>query len=177
MIFSELIKNRRSARIFSDQKLSSNEVETIMKAALLSPSSKNKMPWEFVLVEDKDILNQLVDCKKRATKPLESCALAIIVLANPLLSDVWIEDASIASTMMQLQIEALGLGSCWIQIRGRETIQGENSEEFVRLLLDAPTHMQVLDILAVGHKMGDIAGKDDENLKWEKIHINKYSQD
>ena len=176
MSFSELIKNRRSVRTFSDQKLSANEVEKIMKAALLSPSSKNKMPWEFVLVEDKDMISKLAQCKKNGARPLETSALAIVVLANPLLSNVWIEDVSIASIMMQLQIEDLGLGSCWIQVRERETLGGQNSEEYVRLLLDIPLHLQVLDIIAVGHKVGDIAPKDDENLKWEKIHIDKYSQ-
>lgn len=175
MKFSELIKRRRSIRTFTDQKLSPSEVEEIMKAALLSPSSKNKMPWEFVLVEDREQLNKLSKCKKNGARPLDTCTLAIVILANPIASNVWIEDASIASLMMQLQIEDLGLGSCWIQIRDRETIEGQNSEEYVRLLLDIPMHLQVLDILAVGHKVADVASKDEDNLKWEKIHIDKYT--
>lgn len=175
MKFSELIKKRRSIRTFTDQKLSPTEVEEIMKAALLSPSSKNKMPWEFILVEDKKMLEQLSKCKKNGARPLETCTLAIVVLANPIASNVWIEDASIASIMMQLQIEDLGLGSCWIQIRDRETIDGQNSEEYIRILLDIPMHLQVLDILTVGYKASDVANKDEDNLKWEKVHIDKYS--
>ena len=52
---------------------------------------------------------------------LGDAALAIVVTADPLASDVWIEDASIASLMIQLQAEDMGLGSCWIQIRERYT--------------------------------------------------------
>jgi septum formation protein len=55
---------------------------------------------------------------------LADAAMAVVVMADPLASDVWIEDASIASIMIQLQAEDLGLGSCWIQVRERFTATG-----------------------------------------------------
>lgn len=173
--FQDLIGKRRSIRQFTDELLTHEQVEFILKAALKSPSSKNKMPWEFVVVENKDMLQRLSECKKYGSKPIAGCALAVVVLADPFASDVWVEDASIASYMMQLQAEDLGLGSCWIQVRGR--INDDNNipaEEYVRDLLDIPMHMQVLSIMVFGHKAQEKAPYDEDKLKWEKIHIDKF---
>lgn len=172
--FSDLAKRRRSIRKFTEQKLTAEQVEQIMKVALMSPTSKNKTPWEFVLVEDKGMLRSLASCKGKTAKLIETCALAVVVVADPLLSDVWIEDASIASIMVQLQAEDLALGSCWIQVRGRETAQGQSSEEYIRILLDIPMHMQVLSIIAIGNKETSLPEFDEEKLQWEKLHIEKY---
>ena len=62
---------------------------------------------------------------------LKDAPLAIVVLADPLASDVWIEDASIASILIQLQAEDLGLGSCWIQVRERYTATGMPADEYI----------------------------------------------
>lgn len=172
--FQDLATNRRSIRKFTTEPLSSEQVEFILKAALKSPSSKSKTPWEFIVVEDKDILNRLSSCKQHGSKPLNGCALAIVVTANPLLSDVWIEDASIASIMIQLQAEDLGLGSCWIQIRERNTEAETPSEEYIKDVLDIPFHMQVLSIIAIGNKDQERPPFDDEELQWEKVHIGKF---
>ena len=105
---------------------------------------------------------------------LKDAALAIVVMADPLVSDVWIEDAAIASLMIQLQAEDLGLGSCWVQVRERMTSHGTPSNDFVHQVLDIPLQLQVLSIVAVGHKGMERKPFNEENLQWEKIHINKY---
>lgn len=101
-------------------------------------------------------------------------ALAIVVMADPLASDVWIEDAAIASIMIQLQAEDLGLGSCWVQVRERFTATGMPSGEYVHEVLDIPLQLQVVSIIAVGHKGMERKPFNEEHLQWEKVHINKY---
>ena len=101
--FSELIKNRRSMRKFTDEELTQDQVVALMKAALMSPSSKRSNSWKFVVVDDKEVLKELSHCKEQASSFIADAALAIVVMADPLASDVWIEDASIASIMIQLQ--------------------------------------------------------------------------
>ena len=91
--FAELIKNRRSIRKFTNQLLSPEQVESLLKAALMAPSSKRSNAWQFVLVENKEMLQKLASCKKNGSTFLETAALAIVVLANPMESDVWVEDA------------------------------------------------------------------------------------
>lgn len=172
--FSELIKNRRSTRKFTDELLTAEEVETLLKAALMAPASKRANPWQFVVVEDKEMLQQLSLCKKQSSGFIADCALAVVVLGNPLESDVWIEDASIASIYLQLQAEDLGLGSCWVQIRNRETANEQSSEVYVRELLNIPYYMQVLSVIAIGHKGQERKPFDEAHLQWEKVHLGSY---
>lgn len=54
--FSDLIKNRRSMRKFTDQELTQEEVVALLKAALMAPSSKRSNCWQFIVVDDKDML-------------------------------------------------------------------------------------------------------------------------
>lgn len=172
--FSDLIKNRRSMRKFTDQELTQEEVVALLKAALMAPSSKRSNCWQFIVVDDKDMLEKLSHCKEMGAAFLADAAMAVVVMADPLASDVWIEDASIASIMIQLQAEDLGLGSCWIQVRERFTATGMPSGEYVHTLLDIPLQLQVVSIIAVGHKGMERKPFNEEHLQWEKIHINKY---
>ena len=172
--FQELITNRRSTRKFTEELLTPEQVELILKAALKSPASKSKNPWQFIVVEDKEQLQKLSECKKTASKLIADCALAVVVLADPLTSDVWIEDASIASIMMQLQAEDLGIGSCWVQIRERYTAADTPSDEYIKDMFDVPMQLQVLSVIAFGHKAQERPPFDEEKLQWEKIHIGKY---
>lgn len=173
--FASLIKNRRSTRKFTSQLLNPNQVAAILKAGLMSPASKRKNPWQFVVIEDKEMLEKLSLCKPHGAAFLEGCALAVVVLANVMESDVWIEDASIASIMMQLQAEDLGLGSCWCQIRNRQTESEEDSAQYIRGLLDIPYQMEVLSVIGFGYKEKPGNPFDESRLQWEKIHLGKFT--
>ncbi|KAA6335710.1 Coenzyme F420:L-glutamate ligase [termite gut metagenome] len=174
--FSDLIIKRRSTRKFTDEKLSQDQVVTLMKAALMSPSSKRSNSWQFIAVEDKEILQALSEFKEQSAAFIADAALAVVVLADPLASDVWIEDASIASIILQLQAEDLGLGSCWAQVRERQTAFGQSSEEYIRNLLNIPLPLQVLSVVAIGYKAIERKPFNEEHLQWEKVHINKFGE-
>ena len=88
--FSDLIKNRRSMRKFTDEELTQDQVVALLKAALMAPSSKRTNCWQFVVVDDKQMLEKLSHCKNMGSSFLKDAALAIVVLADPLASDVWI---------------------------------------------------------------------------------------
>lgn len=119
--FHDLITNRRSIRRYTDEEISAEDVKTIMEAALMAPTSKSSRPWQFVIVEDAARLEALSKCKETGAMPIAKAPLAIVVAVDVEASDPWIEDAAIAATFIQLQAQDLGLGSCWIQIRGRYT--------------------------------------------------------
>lgn len=172
--FSDLIKSRRSMRKFTTEELTQEEVVTLLKAALMSPTSKRTNCWQFIVVDDKETLEKLSYCKEASASFIKDAALAIVVTADPMVSDVWIEDASIASIMIQLQAEDLGLGSCWVQLRERFTANGVPSNEYVHEVLDLPLQLQALSIIAIGHKGMERKPFDESHLQWEKIHINKY---
>ena len=172
--FSDLIRNRRSMRKFTDEEPTQDQVLTLLKAALMAPSSKRSNCWQFIVVDDKDTLEKLSFCKESGAAFVKDAALAIVVTADPLASDVWIEDASIASIIIQLQAEDMGLGSCWVQVRERFTASGMPSDEYVREVLDIPLQLQVLSVVAIGHKGMERKPFSEEHLQWEKVHINKY---
>ncbi len=161
-------------RKFTGEELTQEEVVALMKAALMAPTSKRSNAWQFVVVDDKDLLKQLSLCKEQAAQFIADAALAVVVMADPLASDVWIEDAAIASIYVQLQAEDLGLGSCWVQVRERFTASGIPANDYVHDVLDIPLQLQVLSIIAIGHKGMERKPFDEARLQWEKIHLNKY---
>jgi nitroreductase len=171
--FESLIIARRSTRKFTEKPLSPEDVQTLLQAALLAPTSKNCKSWEFVAVEDKERLRQLSLCKDSGSTFLEKCALAVVVMGDPTKTDAWVEDASIAAVFIQLQAEDLGLGSCWCHIRNRFTAEME-SEQYVKELLDIPDHFGMLCIIGIGYKDQERKPNDLSKLTWEKIHIEKF---
>lgn len=170
----QLLLQRHSIRRYKDTPVDADDVRTILEAALLAPSSKSARPWQFVVVEDKEILARLADCKQFGSKPVSTAAFAVVVTADMTKSDVYVEDASIAAVLMHLQAADLGLGSCWIQIRNRFAADGESSETVVRELLDIPEDMAVECIVTFGHIDEERRPVDPEKLLWEKIHIGRW---
>ena len=172
--FSELIKTRRSMRKFTTEELTQDEVVVLLKAALMAPTSKRSNCWQFVVVDDKATLAQLATCKEQGASFIAGAALAVVVLGDPLASDVWMEDAAIASIYLQLQAEDLQLGSCWVQVMERMYSDTMTSNDYVHGVLDIPCQLQVVSIIAIGHKDMERKPFNEDHLQWEKIHINKY---
>ena len=108
--------------------------------------------------------------------PIERAPLAMVVCADTSLTDVWIEDCSIATHQIQLAAESLGLGSCWIQVRLREHDSNLSAEDYVRELLNLPQTMAVESILAIGYPAEEKAGIDDDELLRDRIHYNRFKQ-
>lgn len=169
--FSELIKIRRSMRQFTDELLNGDDVKLLLRAGLMAPSSKGLHSYEFIVVEDKEMLAALSQCKQVGSDFLAGAPLAIVVLADPAVSDVWVEDASVAATHILLQAEDLGLGACWIQVRNRFAADGRPTEEIVKSLLGIPEDRGVVCIIAVGHKGMERKPQNEDRLKWERVHI------
>ena len=102
-------------------------------------------------MEDIGTIRRLAGCKDSGTRALETATFAVIVAADPEVADTWVEDASIATIMMQLEAEDLGLGSCWIHMRMR-TVDGRSSEDAVREVAGLDDGLCVLDVVAFGRK-------------------------
>lgn len=170
----ELLVRRHSIRRYTDEPLSGEEVKLILEAALLAPTSKSSRSWQFVVVEDRDVLERLAKCKPAGAVPVGRCAMAVVVCADPTKSDPWIEDAAIAAEFMQLQAEDLGIGSCWIQVRGRFTADDIPSEEYIQELLGIPDVYPVVCIMTFGHKDEERRPVDPSKLLWERVHIGRW---
>ena len=172
--FKNIVQTRRSHRKFTDEEISAEDIKLIMRAALMSPTSKSMRAWHFVLVDNKADIEKLADAKDIGSQFLKGAPLAIAVLGDPTQNDCWVEDGSIAAISMQYQAEELGLGTCWIQMRGRGTGDGMAADDVIRGVLDIPENMNCLCVIAVGHAADERKQQNEDNLKWENVHVDKF---
>ena len=175
-MFLSLIEKRRSIRKFKPRPIEPDKVEILAEAALRAPSSMGGNPWEFVLVTDQGDLDKLSKAKPHGSSFLKNAALAIVVCANPEKSSVWVEDASIAATFIQLAAESIGLGSCWIQLRERMHDHEKSSGAYVAELLKIPEGLAVACIIALGYPDESKSPHRKENLEYHKIHAGVYGK-
>ena len=170
--FSELAKNRRSHRKFTKEKLSEDNIQMLLDSALMAPTSKGLHSYSFCVVEAPELLVQLSCCKDMGSQFLAEAACAIVVMAEPKISDVWIEDASTAAMSILYQAEDLGLGACWVQVRERKASDGQDSEDIVREILSIPNEKRIVCLIALGQKGMERKGQNMEKieaLKLEKV--------
>jgi len=169
-----LLENRRSIRNFKSESLKKDEVDILMEALLRSPTSRGRKPWEFIFVSEPEVLNKLAMAKEHGSAFLKGAPLAVVVCADTERSDVWVEDCAIASIIVQLTAESMGLGSCWVQIRLRSHGEGLSSEEYLREVLGFPTHYAVASIIGIGHPEQRPPGHPKKSLQFDKIHFNGF---
>ena len=172
--FFDLLKNRRSIRKYLPTAVEQDKITLITKAALMSPSSKRSNPWEFIVIQDTETLQKLAGCRPHGSQFLAESPLGIIVTADTTKTDVWLEDASIAAIIMQLQAQDLALGSCWIQVYGRNKDDETTTESYIRGLLDIPEHFAVLSIISIGYPNEERKPYDEGKLAVDKIHTEKF---
>ena len=177
MTFHELLLQRHSIRRYTEQAIDAEDVKTILEAALLAPTSKNARCWQFVVVEEPEVLRKLEGLKPSYAMSLRTAPLAVVVTVSPEKSEAYIEDGTAAAMFMHLQAAALGIGSCWIQVRGREQENGEPSENYVRDMLGIPYDQVVECIMTFGYSAETRKPVDPAKLQWEKVHIGTWRND
>jgi len=170
----ELLRTRRSVRKFTDEAIEPDKVELLREALLRSPTSRNINPWEFIFVDDRDLLRQLAQSKPHGARFLQDAALGIVVCADGQKSDVWTEDCSIASILVQMVAQSMGLGSCWIQIRKRMFDEKTTSEQYVKNLLKMPSNIRVESIVALGYPAEKKEPISRDDLDYTKVRINSF---
>ena len=169
-----LLEKRRSIRKFHNKPVETEKIDKLIEAALRSPSSRGYDPWEFVVVTDRENIRKLSRAKAYGSAFLENAPLCFVILADSRQSDVWVEDASIASIIIHLSASSLGLGSCWIQIRNRAHDDSKTAEAFIQETLKIPANLSVESIVAVGYPAEQKPPHAKSHLKYEKISYNVY---
>lgn len=173
-MFEELLKKRRSIRKFKNTPVERETIERLLKAALLSPSSRNIRPWRFILVDDEALISKLSSVKPHGSKFMETAKAAVVVVADTNACDVWVEDASIASAVLLFEAEALGLGACWCQIRRRPHDEETSAEDYVRTLLNIPEGFAVESIIAMGYRDEQVPPYTKDDLLLDKLRYNTF---
>ena len=161
---------RRSVRQYTAEPIAEPKLKAILYAGLAAASSKNRRPWEFVLVQDRAMLDRLCGCRPGAVNLLGKCSAAVVICADAEAVDVWVEDCASAMTQMHLTADALGVGSCWLQVRLRKAEDGRDTADVVRQALGIPAKYGVMAILTLGMPASHPAPHTVDELLLEKIH-------
>ena len=135
----EVIRKRRSVRDYTGEPIPQGDLETIVDAGRLAASGHNEQPWDFVVVTERELIEQL----KVASLWMEKAGAIIAVVVDPS-SRWWREDSSAAVENMLIAATALGYGSCWLQG------YTEPREEEFKTLLDIPGEKRLLTLVPIG---------------------------
>ncbi len=159
----DAIATRTSIRSFTDREVSDEIVEKLLRAGMAAPSGMNMQPWEFIVIKDRAVLDELAD-KLPYAKMLYQSPLAFVVCAQTR-SPYWAYDTSAAIENVLIAAHAFGLGAVWTD--------GMNEKApLVRETLGIPESVYPIGVLPIGYPAENPAPKD----KWnpEKVHYNKW---
>lgn len=173
-MFMELARKRRSVRKYTPQEVEQEKVNDIIEAALRSPSGRGTRPWEFVIVQDKELLEKLSIAKPGGAAFVKDASVAIVVCADPSKSHLWIEDCSIAAVTMQYAAQSMGLGSGWSHMRGNQYNDSMSSRDYIAGLLGLPDNLDVECMIAIGYPDEDVVPYRKEDLAFDKVSYNSY---
>ncbi|WP_171593551.1 nitroreductase family protein [Marinifilum caeruleilacunae] len=167
----EIIHQRKSVRNYTDEKVSKEQLENLVKAGMAAPTAVNKQPWAFIAIDDRSTLDQLGDALPYA-KMTKKASAAIIVCGDlsKALQDweqeFWIQDCSAATQNILLAAESMGLGAVWTA-----AYPAKDRMASVVEILQLPEHIVPLNVIPIGYPTGVEKPKDKwkpENLHWQK---------
>jgi len=170
----EILRTRRSIRKYEKKTIDKNMLDILKEALLRSPSSRGINPWTFIFVDDRNLLQHLSQAKEHGSGFLKDAELGIVICGDETKSDVWVEDCSIASIVLQLTAHSLGLGTCWIQIRKRSYTKEISSEKYIQELLNIPEHVRVECMVSIGYPAQIKTPLPFRRLDFDKIKYNGF---
>jgi nitroreductase len=161
----DAIRTVLAVRRFKDTPISEPIVHQIVEAAHLTASSRNGQPWHFIVVQNKETLQQLG--KLARTGPyIAQAPLAIVVAMEQ--SPFAVADASRAIQSMILTAWSQGIGSNWV---------GFQNLHDINTLLDIPDDITILAVIPFGYPV-DAIGKGRKTRKplGEIAHRERWGQ-
>lgn len=169
MKVQEALLNRRSIRKYKDQKISKEDIDEILKAAMYAPSAMNLQPWHFVVIDDRDVLIETIKSISYA-EMLKQSAAAILVCGDSLIekNESWLlQNCSASIQNILLSAHGLGIGSCWIAIHGMDDVYKNIKTQF-----NLPENIVPVSLISLGYP--DEVVKPEERFIQDKIHFNKW---
>ncbi len=166
----ENIMTRTSVRQYTNERVSEEMVETMLRAGMAAPTAGNRQPWEYYVVRDTNIIKQFSQVTKYAAPMNAYTKLAIIVCGVPSQSFpdaplYWVQDASAATENILLAAHAIGLGAVWCGVYPRE-----ERVDLLRNMISAPSDLVPLNIIMVGHLDPNVPIIIKDKWKPEKVH-------
>lgn len=168
----ETIFQRKSVRHFAPGTITKEQMEMLVRAGMAAPTAMDKRPWEFIVITDKNVLNQLAAALPHAKMAAQAEA-GIIVLGdmtkenNDPTSVFWVMDCSAATENILLAAESMKLGAVWTAL-----YPDKGRIEAARKVLKFPDNKIPLNFIPIGIPTGVDKPKDKYNK--DQIHWNKW---
>jgi nitroreductase len=159
---------RRSVRRFKPQAVSDELLETMLRAAMQAPSAVNEQPWHFLVMDDRELLDGMMNIHPFA-KCLKEAPMAVLVCADLTLEKApgfALQDCCAATENLLLAAHALGLGAVWLGIYAGRRMK------VIRQMLSLEEHIVPYALVAVGHPADMPAPQD--RYKPERVHKNSW---
>jgi len=164
------IKTRRSIRRFKPTRIPNHLINLVIDAARRAPSAHNIQPWEFIIVKDKRVKEQLAKTHTWSSF-IKDAPVCIVVLGNEEMSpSFFVIDASCATENLLLAAHGLGLGACWVAVYD---LCNSNSEKYVRDVLNVPPHLRVIAMVPIGYPDEKAELRNLRELN-KMVHFDKY---
>lgn len=171
----DAIQKRKSVRKFQSRKVEPEKVENILRAAMQAPSGMNGQPWEFVVVDDAEILEKMKKFSMGA-HALKSAPMAIVVLKKKIikrelmaLSFLSAQDLGACTENLWLQAVEEGLGASWMGVT-----PDSKSEAMLSELLKLPKDVKAFAVMAVGYPADDVDMATEMRYDAKRVHCNTY---
>ncbi|SNX54849.1 nitroreductase family protein [Thermoanaerobacterium sp. RBIITD] len=161
----DVLKQRRSVRVFEDKPIPKNILEDIIDCGRLAPTANNMQPWHFVVVTDKERLKYISE-KATYGKFIKDAATCVIVYCE---SDNvhHLEDGAAATENIILAAKAYGISSCWVA--GYDRTYEKDINEF----LQVPSNLRMISIVPLGYSTQKPAARSKKPLT-DVIHWEKF---
>jgi len=161
-----VLLNRYSVREFTDQQVTDDQINKMLKSAMQAPSAKNQQPWEFIVIDNKELLKKLSQTSKGAWM-LQNVtkAIAVIMKESDKSPHMRPQDCAAATQNILLEAVQLGLGAVWIGIHPLE-----ERYTYVNNLLNV-TKGTTFSLIAIGYPKA----KKEVTLRYDvtRVHHNR----
>lgn len=144
----EAILSRRSIRRYTGEPVPEEVIRELLEAAMSAPSASNEQPWQFVIIDDRRILDEIPGFHPYAHM-LKEASWAIAVCGDMNLETVrgfWVQDCSAATQNILIAANAKGLGAVWLGVYPHES-----RAKTVQKLLGLPEQVIPLCLISIGY--------------------------
>ncbi|MFC1733621.1 nitroreductase family protein [candidate division KSB1 bacterium] len=163
------IFTRRSIRKYTKQVISQEFVVKLLEAAMHAPSARNLQPWQFIVINEREKLDDLSEIHPYG-KMLKEATLTILVCGDRNLesNDAYLLQNCVASTQnILLAAHDLGLGAVWLGVYPRE--QRIND---IRKYFNLPDHILPISLISLGYPAE--TKEIPERFRKERVHYNGW---
>ena len=165
----EAIHSRRSIRRFTDQPLAEGVLEAILGAAMMAPSAGNARPWQFIVIDDAAVKEQIPRLHPYAAMAVEA-AVAVLVCGDLRAEKYpgnWQADCSAATQNLLLAAHAQGAGGVWTGV-----YPDSGRVRAFQKLLGLPDHVVPLALVPIGYPAEPARRQD--RFEPAKVHRNRW---